>query len=249
MPTFREKQEKLLLEYMDLLQSREAKEFLRLADLWSNISETLDNLITRLSELENLSENQLFHLDLYKRFLEESREIITVYNGIAEGIITNEQEEFASLGIQSAQELIGVSFSNRLNIEDVKYMIGNTREGTPLFNLLQESYPQTVDKITNTLVESMALGRGPIETARLMYRDMDLNLNRALLIARTEQLNVFRGSQTEQYKASGIVKGVLLITEPDACELCIAEETNNPHELGWIVDIHPNCRCGLAPLI
>lgn len=247
--SYREEAHNRLLLYLETLDRREKKEFLELTAYWENISSTLNGMINRLSELENLSENQLFHLELYKKFLEDSRDIITTYNQVAEGIITNEQEVLAKLGIQSAQELIGVNFSNKLNIEDVKYMVGNTREGTPLFDLLQKSYPETVDRITNTLIDSMAIGRSPIETARLLNEDMDGNLNRALRIARTEQLNVFRESQTIQYEKSGIVKAKEWLAEPDACEICLEGVANNPYPLDEVMDSHPNCRCAWSPVL
>ncbi|MEP0862687.1 MAG: hypothetical protein HRF52_14740 [Ignavibacterium sp.] len=246
---YQKDQHELLLEFMDLLQNREKAEFVRLVTAWQSISQDLEAQIKRLSELKNISEDQLFRLELYKQFLEESRVIITVYNGIASEIILNEQEVFAKLGLQSAQELIGVNFSNRLNINDVKYMIGRTREGSGLFDILQESYPITVERITNTLIESMALGRGPEETARLLSEDMDGNLNRALLIARTEQISIFREAQTLQYKESGLVTAKEWLAEPDACELCLEKSANSPYPLDEVMDSHPNCRCAWLPIL
>lgn len=246
---FREEAHNQLRDFLEILDRREKAEFLRLTNSWEDISASLEGMIRRLSELENLSEDQLFRLELYKDFLTQSRGVIEDYSLIAQKLIEKERIEFAKLGIESAQELLGIGFYNKLNIEAANLMIGATKEGAPLFNLLMESYPQTIESITKTLVESMALGRNPIETARLLRNDMDGNLMRALRIARTEQLNDFREAQTLQYEESGIVTGVDLVTEPDACEECLAEARNNPHELGWIVDIHPNCRCGLAPVI
>ncbi len=249
MSTFREEANQSLVKYLEALDRREKQEFIRLANSWENISSTLDNLINRLANLEKLSEDQLFRLELYQQFLESSRLIINTYNGIAEGIIEGEQETFAKLGLQSAQELLGTGFYPKLNIEDVKYTMGYTTQGTSLFNLLQESYPQTIERITNTLVESMALGRNPVETARLLKENMDGNLNRALVIARTEQINIFRESQTQQYKESGIVQAKEWVGEPDACEICQAGIANNPYPLDEIMDSHPNCRCGWAPVL
>jgi hypothetical protein len=247
--SFREESRKKLLQYLNKLDNREKKEFIRLTIAWQDISSELERLINKLSELENLSEDQLFRLELYKQFLRDSKVVITNYSNISKGIIVDEQKVFAELGLQSAQELLGVGFFNKLNLDAVKFMIGNTKEGTPLFNLLNKSYPETVDRISNTLVESMALGRGPIVTARLLKEDMDGNLNRALLVARTEQLNVFRESQIEQYKATEIVTGLELITEPDACEVCLGIAEGNPYPLDYQFDLHPNCRCGIAPAL
>lgn len=246
--TFRSDAHEQLRDFLERLDRREKAEFLLLANSWEEVSGSLEGLIKRLSELENLSEDQLFRLDLYKGFLMQSRGVTEDYSLIAQRIIQKERAEFAALGIESAQELL-VGFYNKLPVTAINVIIANTKEGTPLFNLLMESYPQTTESITKTLVESMALGRNPVETARLLREDMDGNLNRALRIARTEQLNDFREAQTLQYEESDLVTGVDLVTEPDACEECLAEEDNNPHELGWIPDIHPNCRCGLAPVL
>ena len=249
--SFREESHNKLIKYLDALDRREKKEFIRLTIAWQNVSSELEAQIQRLSKLENLSENQLFQLELYKTFLRDSREIITTYNRMAEGIIIDEQEAFAKLGIQSAQELIGVNFSNKLNIEDVKFMVGNTIEGTPLFDLLQKSYPQTVDRITTTLIDSMSIGRSPRETARLLRGDMDGNLARALRVARTEQINVFRESQTLQYQKSGIVKAKDWVGTQDErlCEICEAGINGSPYPLNEIMDSHPNCRCGWSPVL
>lgn len=249
--SFRQEQHNKLLLYLETLDRRERKEFIKLTLAWQNVSSELDSLISRLSKLENLSENQLFHLNLYKQFLEDSRKVIYTYNSLAEGVITDEQKAFAELGLQSAVDLIEVNFSNKLNYEAVKFMVGNTKEGTPLFDLLNKSYPETVDRITKTLTDSMALGRSPIETARLLQSDMDGNLARALRIARTEQINVFRESQTLQYQQSGIVKAKEWVGTEDEklCEICQEGINNNPYPLDYVMNSHPNCRCGWSPIL
>lgn len=246
---FRDEQHEKLEEYLELLQKRERKEFLELMNSWELISGSLEEKIEKLSKLKNLSEDQLYRLELYKTFLEDSRVVVNTYSNIANGVIVSEQEEFAKLGLKSAQELIGVNFNNKLNIDAVKYMIGNTSEGTPLLELLRESYPETVERITKTLVESMSLGRSPVETASLLKQDMDGNLNRALRIARTEQMNVFKESQTQQYIKSGIVKSKNWDAESDACEICLEGESNSPYDLDEVMQSHPNCRCSWIPVL
>jgi hypothetical protein len=250
MPFSREEATKKMNGYLELLDRLERLEYLELAGEWGRISKTLSGLVTNLSELSNLSENQLFQLELYKTFLEDSRVVITTYNQIAEGIITDEQAIFARLGLKQSQELLGVRLFNKLNFEDVKFMIGNTKEGTPLFNLLQESYPQTVEKITSTLIDSMALGRNPLETARLLYQDMDGNLSRARLISRTEQMNVLWNSQKMQYQQSGLVKEWEWIAESDACSFCQSMDGKRfPLEININEMEHPQGRCGMLPIL
>jgi len=81
-----------------------------------------------------------------------------------------------------------------------------------------------------------------------MKDDMNGNLTRALRIARTEQMQVFRESSKMQMDESGVVKGYELIAEEDACELC-QSQTGKIFEFKEEPDLHPYCRCAFLPVV
>ncbi len=240
----------ILEEFLKSLGKQEKKEFLLLSQKWGVVSSALEDKIKALSELEDLSRNQLYKLDLYKEFLSESRKQINKYSQVASEIISDNQKIFAQTGLESTQEiisLVNVRF-NRLPVQAVENFIGMSQEGSPLFELLKKSYPESVTKLTDTLLKSIALGNNPRETARLMAVDMDFNLTRALRIARTEQMQLFRETSKMQMEESGVVKGFELITEEDACELCLSQKGKN-FEFNENPELHIGCRCGYLPVL
>jgi hypothetical protein len=83
---------------------------------------------------------------------------------------------------------------------------------------LVRRYGESADKVARTLVESTAIGRNPVQTARLIGNDLTGSLYNTLRITRTEQMDIFRTSSQMQYVESGIVKGIDLIIALDACE-------------------------------
>ena len=52
-------------------------------------------------------------------------------------------------------------------------MIGvSSFDGSPLFELLKKDYPETITKLSNTLITSTAFGRDPRVTVKLMKVDL-----------------------------------------------------------------------------
>lgn len=240
----------ILNEFQENLHKAEKKEFLLLAKEWGIVINSLEDKIKALSELGVLTKDQLYRQDAYKELLIDSKKQIGKYSQKATEIISENQRIFAQAGLENSQEiisLVNVRF-NKLPVKVIENFIGISQTGSPLYELLQKSYPETVTKLTNTLLESVALGRNPIETARLMKNDMDGNLTRAIKIARTEQMTIFRETSKMQMEESGVVKGYELIAEPDACELCMSQ-VDKIFEFNESPDLHPNCRCGFLPVL
>ena len=169
---------------------------------------------------------------------------------ISGGLTTEGQRFNAKVGLDIAQETIGIIHLNynRINIDAVNYMIGKTSTGAPLYNLLLDSYPQTVDKLSQTLVNGTALGWNPTKTAREMRRVSDIPLNRSLVIARTEQLNVLRESSIDQMKKSGVCKGWERVEAADCCDEC-QEVNGKKYSFDEVGEWHPNCRGASIPWI
>ncbi len=243
---------KILYAYLTNLEKKERTEFLLLAKKWGVISSSLEETITKLVEkmvAKELTENQLFQSKLYIQFLKESKTQVINFSKQAGEIIADNQLYFAKAGISSTVEefdLLGIEF-NKLPLKTINNFIGVSKEGTPLFNLLQKSYPETVTKLTNTLLKGVALGYNPTKTANLMKIDMNGNLTRALRIARTEQMNIFRETSLMQMSEAGLENWEWL-AESDACEFC-SEQNGKEFPLSESMDTHPNCRCATLPVV
>jgi len=248
MPSYQTEAKRILKGFQAKASRYENQEILLLANKWQVVSNHLGELITKLSAEEILSADKLFKLDLYKQFLQVSQQQVNQFNAYALKTVTSGQEAFAAYGLGIAQDSLGlitVNF-NRINIAAVNNMIGFASDGSPLYTLFARSYPESVAKLTNTLITSTTMGYNPAKTARLLAANMDGNLSRALTIARTEQMNVLRETSIEQMQQSGVCRGWIRIEQPDACDDCLGE---NGKHYGFeeSFDSHPNCRGAAIP--
>jgi hypothetical protein len=236
----------LLKVYLAKAYKLENQEMLYLASKWGVVSKSLQILIDKLVEKEFKSPNELFRQDLYKQLLIVSQKEVNKFNSLALETVCRTQEKFLQLGLDATQNIISlvtVDF-NRINKNAVLNMVGLSKEGTPLADLFAKSYPLSVEKLTNTLITSQALGYNPRKTAQLLAENMNGNLTRSLTIARTEQLNCLRMASIEQMKESGVCKGWIRIEQSDCCSDCDSENGKH-YSFDESFDTHPNCRAAV----
>ena len=230
---------RVLFEYRQALALREDALMQSMAERWLMIERRLDNDILLLAqEIQRLqdsgkaiTENVVLQSQKYKLLRDQMEREIKSYNkNYAVDAVTKAQTDFALLGIDSAQNALQISLGNtfanfnRINIDAVQSMIGFCGDGSPLYTLLKNDYPDAVHGLTNALVNGIARGYGATKTAREMANGMGMGLERALLISRTETIRAYRTATTEQYRESGAVKTFRrLVWKPTACMACFVD--------------------------
>jgi SPP1 gp7 family putative phage head morphogenesis protein len=236
--------------YNKKLQAEEKVAFNQLTLKWNVIYKELEEKIAELSKLEFKTVDQLYRLEKYKLFLVEAQKQIIKYSKFSDALLQQEQGIFIQLGLESTKEMIGLVNVNfqKLNYDAISHMVGNSFEGGRLYDLLIKSYPETINRITNTLIKSVALGINPRQTARLLRVDMAGNLSRALRIARTETMMAYRESGRLQMIQSKIVDEWERIEQNDACEFC-KERNGKRYSLDTVFETHPNCRGTSIPIV
>lgn len=227
----------------------ETAELAFLAKKWEGVSDKLDVLIQELATKEIKSLDQLYKLDLYQKFLRQSQFEVAKFTNLAIETVKDGQSFFTHIGLDATQDMIGLVTTrfNHIPFNAVNNLIGLSSQGSKLETLFAKSYPQSVEKLTQTLINATAFGWNPEKTARLLAANMDGNLARAMTIARTEQMNVLRITSIEQMQQSGVVKGWIRVEQDDAPdELC--QEMNGKHfKFDEPFDTHPNCRGATVP--
>jgi hypothetical protein len=250
MPTWNEDARDWMLGFMERRERREFREMAELSSRWAEVTKSIRTRLDQLAALEVKSENQLREMEIYRQLLIDSRRQVSLFSQDAAQIIAREQAVSAKAGIQATETILrryGAQF-RQLPVQAVNNMIGRTMNGSPLYDLLIKDYPDTIERITQQLVNSTARGINPRVTARLIKKDMDGNLMRALRVARTEQIHVFREASQQAMIASGVVSGMERIEQPDACPEC-AEENGKVYPLGTLFETHPNCRGTWIPVV
>ncbi len=247
------------------LDKRDKAQMLEMAKRWRDQEKTLMLYIQRLADAieerrlagQAVSITAISHLQTYKDLLHQVTSEAQRYEHYASRLITAEQMTYAETGIAAAQTAIsqsigvGVAF-NRINIGAVQDMIGLCADGYPLFDVLKKRAlaPDMVSGLTDKLVEGIALGYNPRKTAEMMADGLAQGLSKALTIARTEQIRVYRQASIDQYKESGVVTQFQRHAAfgERACLECLALD-GKIQDTDDLIESHPNCRCFITPVI
>jgi len=249
------------------LLEREAETMRAMASRWMAVETSLKadmlELSMHLEELrakgETISVARLMQMDRYKALIADARREHAQYALWASNGIADDQRFLVAQGVTDAQQLITAAgmdarivnmVFDRINVSAVEFIAGFAADGTPLHDLLRASYPESVVRLTDALVQGLAKGTGPRATASIMAESMAGNLDRALLIARTEQLRALRAGNLEQMKESNVVKGYIRRAQRNAtvCPACLALD-GTFQKTAEIFASHPACQCYSQPVL
>ena len=201
------------------LRAHEGAQVNAMATKYLDVEKALEANITALTEQlarlakEGIEPNwsQLYRLERWQALQLQLMEELARFNGWAADVIKAEQLDLITRGIDNAAAALEVSKPGlgqftRMPHDALQGMVGIARDGSPLGDLLASSYPAIRDVMTRELVRSVALGRNPRVTAALVRKATGIGLNRALIIARTEQLRVYREATRESYVSAGVTQ-------------------------------------------
>lgn len=259
---------RVMLAFKAALLNNEANQIEEMARRWTQLEYSLQGFFDALafeldhlrSEGETITISKLIRMQRYQQLLGQVNDQLDIYTVFAEGSIRSGQLSMLSLGIQHAIEAIKSYFITRgkvagafdvLPVSAIESMVGLAGDGSPLRQLLKDSWPAAVEGLTTQLINATALGKNPTETARAMRDGFGVGFNRAINIARTEQLRVYRTANLEQYKASNLVKGYKRLSARDTrvCPACLMADDGTIYPLDVSFEAHPQCRCTPVPVV
>lgn len=244
------------------IAAQEVQAIALMARQWIGVQDTLEQSILKLAQEaaakvaagEVVTASKLWEMQRYQALLAQTRQQVTRYAGVAANDIAKQQMAAGLLGQQHAGAAINASgvvgTFNRLEPNAIRDMIGLTGAGSPVRDLLIQTWPDAIDRITKALVNGTALGWNPRKTARAMTEGLDGALNRMMRIARTEQNRVYREATRERYQQSGVVTGYKRICakQERTCLACLVLD-GTFYELEDEFEDHVNGRCALVPCI
>jgi len=213
----------LLLE--EQVQMREmGQRWLRVEEaLEANLEATSQMLYDMAQAGEEITPYDLFQERRWKHLIAQAATEAAVYAEYADEQITARQRALAVRGVGEAVQAIQLSYQAgvavdfpRLPVEAVEFMVGGAGNGKPVGELLRtrmvrgpngQPLPGVWDRLVQRLIDATAAGQNPRVTARRMKDDLAGGLTKALQIARTEQLRVYREAARMQYQESGVGAG------------------------------------------
>ena len=250
-----------LQEFKRRLAAMEAVQQREMARRWLNVEQALEGhmqaLAQQIAERQakgTVTRNMLYRMERYKVLMAQTRNQLQLYADYTGDLITRQQRTYAEMGISDAYETLRMQAGEgglratfgRMPVSAVEDMIGRASDGSPLRALLAESLKQdTVEAVTQAIVDNIALGKNPRELARKMVREgYDKGLNRALLLARDQQLRAYRSAADAQAEASGLVTYKIRLAAKDdrTCLACLAADGERMEVDEPMYD-HPQGRC------
>lgn len=180
----------------------------------------------------------LYQLGRYHELLAQINDRIGELNEQTIPLLEREQAIWAAYGEVFGQDMVNsltkqlplsgpgsIALSmDHLRSEAIQNIVGLARQGQPLGNLLARISPETAITMSEVLVSSTAMGRWPRETAKLMMeKGFGAGLNRALLIARDQQIRAYREASRQTYASMGVKQYMRLAAHN--YRTCLSRET------------------------
>jgi SPP1 gp7 family putative phage head morphogenesis protein len=240
---------------------REAEIMREMAREWLKIERALEAEMLKtavsLSGDQLITEAMILRSTRFQDLMWQARAQYSKFSDTFDERMTELQVENLQHGIDSGSALLtaskvefGLQFAfTKLNVNAIESMIGFAADGSPLRNLLMKSYGEAVNGILDALLTGLAKGLNPNDVAENMANGFSIGLDRALTIARTEQLRAYRMGSLEQYKQSGVVMQYKRLATKDAltCLGCLFQDGEIYSTEEEFAE-HPNGRCVIIPV-
>lgn len=241
--------------------NREAKVMRKLAGEWLKIERALEAEMLKtavdLSGQTLVTEAMILRNSRFQDLMWQARAQYVNFSDTFDERVTQLQQDNLKHGIDSAADLLdatkeefGLQFTfTKLPVNAIESMIGFAADGSPLRDLLMKSYGESVSGITDALLTGLAKGLNPNDVAQLMADGFGVGLDRALTIARTEQLRAYRLGSLEQYRQSDVVMQYKRLAKKDdtTCLGCLFQDGEIYSTEDEFAE-HPNGRCVIIPV-
>lgn len=186
------------------------------------------------------------------------------YAAFADIEIANGVQAAIELGLQGSMGTVQAHFANprtqaaigarwdMLAAESVETMLGYTATDSPLRQaLVGRLGPTVAERVSDALVQAIAVGVNPREVARIFRREMGLGLTWSLNTARTAQVYAYRDATRLNYMANrDIVAGWHWQAALDdrTCVSCWAMHGTR-HGVDELLNDHHSGRCVPVPIV
>ncbi len=233
---------------------------------WLTVTKRLEDDILRLAVEfdrraqagEAITEQMIWRSERYQQIEAQLAELLKKYDlEYALPRIEKAQRLAGNLGIEMANDAIDATYKDfriagnwtRINERAVETMVGFTRNGAPLRDLLTRDYGPLANEMAGTLVNGIARGFHPSDIAAEMSKAFDGAVDHSFLIARTETARTYRTASVEQYRESGVVDGFQrLVHKETACMACLMLDGER-FELESELEDHPSGNCMAVPVV
>ena len=209
------------------------------------------------SERGQLTREQLRDMRAYQELLRQIREEIARFAQYAGEEMGQGAREALAQGLRDALREVELALPGiadmrirrlwrNLNNEAVELLLGMTERGSPLRERMESTLGEAVaEQVADRLLENVALGKHPRETARTIRKETGVGLVWTLRTVRTAQLWSYRKAKHEAWAENPqLYRGWTWHAKlgPRTCPACIAMHGTR-HGPDEVLNDHHNGRC------
>lgn len=191
------------------------------------------------------------------RILNQTEAELQRFSKYADGSIADSQTQLiklaqahtADIATKAAGKRLQGATWRKLPTSQLEDLVGITANGSPVYTILKKLVPAGVDKVRDSLVNGIAVGKTPTMIAKELRDELGGNLGRFITVATTEDQRAYRSSSFRSMKANdAIIDGWTwhAALSSDTCLSCLAMH-GTVHPLTEELESHPNCRCQAIP--
>lgn len=222
----------------------------------------INNLQATVAEMregdEAIPESRIWEMERLHLLQKQLDAEMGRFYAFADGTIQAGKREAVAAGERDGPALVQLSFPpdagldiqfGRMNAQAVETLVGFTRDGSPLKDLIVKRVGPSADGMITELVTGLARGLNPREVARNVRGKYGMGLSNALRISRTEHLRAYRESSRQSYIRSGVVTGYERLAAHNArtCLACLVLDGKR-YKLEEEFDDHVQGRCAIVPI-
>lgn len=221
----------------------------------SRLNHVIQQIAAKQAAGEEVSLSWLYE----KQRLQSIKQLITSqvnhYGTLSQMTVRQMQHQASQLGQQAAlaglRSTLPAGISHTFGIPStsaIESMVGLTSDGAPLAGLFAGFGEEAAKKAEQALMFGVTNGSNPRVVAAMLDKALNVPRWRALTIARTESLRVYRSANIQTMRAnSDVVQQWQWLAAAGACPFCV-DMDGTLHDLDEELDSHPNCRCVPLPV-
>lgn len=223
----------------------------------------LNSLLEEVSTLgQKVTENLLYRKTRLENLLRQTEEQISLFAGVADPVVRRAGDEAIALSVASSTQLVTAALGpvpkgfvvpeafTYFSPQATHELIGRLSDPAPTTQLFRSLAPEAVTNVRESLVQNLILGKNPKAIAGEVSDKLDISLNRARTILRTEQISGYRQGNIENYKANADVVPRWRWTaalNSRTCAMCLAMD-GKEFPADYPFGTHPSCRCAPVPV-
>jgi SPP1 gp7 family putative phage head morphogenesis protein len=255
----------LALQYRQAVLQRDTAAMARLVNayggMYQRILKDVDRLVLKIENAGGTMTNgQVQRLAQYKDLIESIQVEVNQFGGYLKTSMSTEAQALMAQAGQDAKMLIATALGGdarvlgmikMLNPDVVETLLGFLDPKGTLFSYWNEKAGIDVaNRISQTIIDNVGMGKNPQVLARAIQGDLGNNLTSALRTARTVQLKSYREASRANFIANqDVITGYQWVAQLDSqtCEACIALN-GTIYDLEITPENHWNCRCCVVPI-